>query len=149
VDSLLIFLLKNSSRPFFAGILAEGVAYPADDGETEQLRWIQELSDRATRTYVPAPYGGMITYFQAIDSPPGVRPAPEGGWATIARGGIELFLVPGNHTTIMTSPVLAAQLKECLQKAALGPAEAPGSVHAQPACRPRPPFPAGGPGGST
>ena len=118
VDSLLIFLLQNSSRPFFAGILAEGVAYPADDGETEQLRWIQELSDRATRTYVPAPYGGMITYFQAIDSPPGVRPCPEGGWATIARGGIELFLVPGNHTTIMTSPVLAAQLKECLQKAA-------------------------------
>jgi len=117
VDSLLIVLLKNSSRPFFAGILAEGVAYSANEGGNERLRWIQELSDQATRTYVPSPYAGTITYFQALDHPPGVLPAPLGGWAGIARGGIELFTVPGDHTTIMKSPMLAQHLQACLQRA--------------------------------
>lgn len=116
VDNLLIALLKNSSRPFFAGILAEGVAYPANEGGNGRLRWIQELSDQATRTYVPSPYAGTITYFQALDHPPGVLPAPLGGWAGIASGGIELFNVPGDHTTIMKSPMLAQHLQACLQR---------------------------------
>lgn len=120
VDDLLIFLLRHSSRPFFAGILAEGVAYPAIDGDSERLRWIQELSDHASRTYVPQPYGGKITYFQAIDSPPGVRPAPMGGWGQIAAGGLELYRIPGDHTSIMQAPELAQQLDACLARARAG-----------------------------
>ena len=117
IDTGLIFLLKNSSKPFFAGILAEGVAYPANEGGTERLRWIQEISDQASRTYAPKSYSGKIIYFQAIDSPPGVRPALLGGWAEMAIGGIELYRIPGDHTSIMKSPQLAQQLQNCLERA--------------------------------
>ena len=116
VDSLLIDLLRRSSRPFFAGVLAEGVVRTPPEGTTPHGRWIQELGDHASRVYVPRPYDGPITYFQARCRPPGLRTHRMAGWAAIAVGDFELHEVSGDHGSIIRSPELGPLLEQCLKE---------------------------------
>jgi thioesterase domain-containing protein/acyl carrier protein len=122
VNTLLIFLLRNSSATHYAGIFARGLTrrdwiYEGTDVLPESLYQVQEATLAATVSYIPKPYRGPITYFRASESPPGIRPAPKGGWDNIAIGGLEIFTIPGNHTSIMESPILAEKLKACLERA--------------------------------
>jgi thioesterase domain-containing protein len=54
--------------------------------------------------------------FRAVEQPPGFSCDSSYGWSEIAAGGIEVYNVPGNHLTIMQSPVLAKKLQACLDK---------------------------------
>lgn len=117
IDGLLIDLLRRSSRPFFAGILAEGVIGTPPEGATPHGRWIQELGDHASRLYVPLPYDGPLTYFQARSPPPGLRTSRMAGWAGIAVGAFGLHEVSGDHASIIDAPELGPLLERCLEAA--------------------------------
>ena len=58
---------------------------------------------RAVETYVPLPYDGPITIFRAADS---FWDSPEAiatglGWSSVARGGLQLIDLPGDHLSIL------------------------------------------------
>jgi thioesterase domain-containing protein/aryl carrier-like protein len=84
-----------------------------------QSRVVQELEGihaQASRDYIPYPYLGRMIIFRAVEQPPGFSCDSSYGWSEIAAGGIEVYNVPGNHLTIMQSPVLAKKLQACLDK---------------------------------
>lgn len=74
---------------------------------------------RAVETYVPLPYDGRLTIFRAgesfWDSPAAI--ASGLGWASVARGGMELYDLPGTHLSILhpgNVEVLADHLRRLL-----------------------------------
>ena len=61
-------------------------------------RW--EINRRAWQAYQPRPYPGRLTIFRAVEQPkwPGFRfDDPTLGWGSLARDGVEVLDVPGNH----------------------------------------------------
>jgi amino acid adenylation domain-containing protein len=58
---------------------------------------------RAVETYRPEPYLGRMAVFRAADSfwdsPQALASAL--GWASVARGGVDLFDIPGDHLSIL------------------------------------------------
>ena len=65
-------------------------------------------------------YPGKITLFRASYRPPGFYHDPANGWEGMARGGIEIHDITGEHTTMLQEPhvrVLAKHLRDCIDKA--------------------------------
>ena len=84
------------------------------------LRKVESTSMRAREVYVPRPYPGKIMLFRASKQPAGVAPDPHLGWAPLARGGVDVYEVPGYHGAIVYEPrarILAEQLAQALEKA--------------------------------
>jgi acyl transferase domain-containing protein/thioesterase domain-containing protein/acyl carrier protein len=73
---------------------------------------------RALRDYrVKQIYPGKIVFFRATEREEFNHPNPERGWFDLARGGVEVHEVPGNHITMNYPPhveVMAKQLKAYL-----------------------------------
>jgi thioesterase domain-containing protein/acyl carrier protein len=70
--------------------------------------------------YRPKPYPGRITLFKAAEHEAVFGPDPEMGWGRVARGGVEVYEVPGDHMTILDEPRLAKlveRLQVCLDAA--------------------------------
>ena len=91
--------------------------YGRDEALVRTVRAIM----RADETYVlkRKTYPGKITYFRAIDAPTGVDDNRL-GWRHFARGGFEVYDVPGTHTSMREEPrvvELVGKLKPCLEKA--------------------------------
>ncbi|RMG96140.1 MAG: alpha/beta fold hydrolase [Chloroflexi bacterium] len=88
--------------------------------EDQRMRRIFEKNDRAVRLYIPQPYPGRITLFKSIQGyKRGTVRSPDRllGWGKIARQGVEMFEVPGNHMDIVREPyvrILGQQLRQCL-----------------------------------
>ena len=64
-------------------------------------------------------YRGKITYFRAIDARSDFHDNRL-GWRNLAKGGFEVYDVPGTHTSMREEPtvaVLVEKLKPCLDKA--------------------------------
>jgi amino acid adenylation domain-containing protein len=83
-------------------------------------RRILDAGVEALRSYRPKVYPGAITLFQAIGMPAGVKEKPQDGWAKLAAGGLETYLVPGYFAQMVYEPrvqLLADQLRACLDKA--------------------------------
>jgi aspartate racemase len=83
---------------------------------------MQERNGEAGRAYVPQAYPGKILLFRATDRVDAATAyvVPDLGWANLARGGLEIYDVPGDHVEIFKEPhvqVLAEQLRNCLDKA--------------------------------
>lgn len=75
----------------------------------------------AVEFYQPKPYDGPLTVFRADhsfwDSPQAL--ATGLGWASVARGGLEMFDLPGTHLSILQPgnvEVLAAHLRRLIAK---------------------------------
>ncbi len=67
----------------------------------------------------PRRFGGRLVLFRADKQPLGIYPDPFLGWNTVAGDQIEVFEVPGHHTSIIYEPrvhVLASQLNKILQE---------------------------------
>ena len=78
--------------------------------------------------YVPRPYPGRIVLFRARDLGlgPGYRIDSLLGWRELARGGLDVHEVPGDHLGILREPhvqVLAEKLRPYL--GGEGPAAGP------------------------
>jgi thioesterase domain-containing protein len=79
-----------------------------------------------TARYWPGPgfeaprFGGRITLFRTRNQPYYRVRDPEMGWKVRAARGVEVHMLPGTHRTMLREPnvqVLAARLRECLDKA--------------------------------
>ena len=76
------------------------------------LHDVEEFNYQAARQYVPNVYSERVTFIYAqeeISTPENIF-----GWETLARGGVEVVAVPGNHQTMIKAPHvqrLAEELK--------------------------------------
>lgn len=86
------------------------------------MRRYFEMNSIAVKLYVPQPYPGRLVLFKSSEgylyseqrSPDHLL-----GWGRIARGGVELYEIPGNHMDIVREPnvkILGEQLKKCLDR---------------------------------
>lgn len=123
INSLAIFLLKRFARghytEVYVGALSSNKINTIDDRSEipESLQQVQEANVIANQNYIPSVYSGLVTLFRASKRPPGFYYDPQLGWGDLAAGGMEIYEIPGNHTSIMKSPILAEKLKICLNKA--------------------------------
>ncbi|MBD2777372.1 condensation domain-containing protein [Iningainema tapete] len=115
-----IFLLKNSSKSYYANTFAGGLYYDAISYLPTALQKVQQANRQAGESYTPPIYPGHVILFRASERPPGIYRDPQLGWGGMAEGGMEIYEIPGDHTSIMKSPLLAAQLRACLEIAHKG-----------------------------
>jgi amino acid adenylation domain-containing protein len=83
--------------------------------------WLTKTLLRAAARYKPGVYDGKLTLLRAKDiDTPLQRVGVELGWSGLARGGIQVFDVPGDHHSLAHEPhvaTLAARLRDCLEAA--------------------------------
>lgn len=83
----------------------------------------------AFHSYRPTPFGGTVTLFIPRTAPL-FGPWPSGGdreWERLALGGVEVHLVPGSHSTMLTerfAEQLAQELNEAIARAERQPPRA-------------------------
>jgi thioesterase domain-containing protein len=84
-------------------------------GLPPQLQEVWKANLLAMRQYVPKQYPGTVVLFRSEEG--------EGmyyGWQELAKGGVQIHLVPGSHTGILEEPhvqVLAERLRTCIAQA--------------------------------
>ena len=89
-------------------------------GTVPKRRRAQYVYDRTVevaRTYRPVPYQGQVTLFRCTDDP---SVPPDRGWSAIARGGLEIYDVPGRHADLFFPPAvmtLASQASPLIRDA--------------------------------
>ncbi|MCY1022339.1 non-ribosomal peptide synthetase [Pyxidicoccus sp. MSG2] len=91
------------------------------------LRRVFESNLRAAWSYVPRPYAGALLSFEASEA---TRPH---GWEPLARGGVEVHTLEGDHYSLLRGPgvrTLAALLRDALARAHAGDARSPRSESA-------------------
>lgn len=74
---------------------------------------------RATRNYALHRYPGQITLFKAGQELAATSHDPTLAWSDWAAGGVDSYIVPGNHATMVYEPhveVLAEKLRACLNR---------------------------------
>jgi thioesterase domain-containing protein/acyl carrier protein len=81
------------------------------------LKQLEENYSKIHKAYKVKPYEGSICLFRASECPPGYRVEPHLGWNKIASQGVEVYQIPGHHTSLMTSPVLIEKMRVVLEKA--------------------------------
>ena len=99
--------------------------YP--DVKLEQFRHfihILRTHTEAWRQFTPRPYPGRLTLFRAEKRPKregsGPMDGPDMGWGALARGGVAVRDVPGDHLSMVHEPDvrgLARALAACLDEA--------------------------------
>jgi len=82
---------------------------------SENLKRLEDIYNEAQRNYNHRPYNGHVVLFRAIESPPGFYIDPQLGWSAIVTNGIEIYQIPGHHTSLMESPILAEKMRNCLE----------------------------------
>ena len=94
--------------------------YELDAPLTEEVKQVQRGCQEAARLYSPSVFEGRLAFFQPkIRSLRSVNDETA-GWGAWARGGLEIFTVPGNHISMLRQPNvkrLARDLNECLAQA--------------------------------
>jgi thioesterase domain-containing protein len=103
-------------------IAAEG--RPAEAALVEEY-WgpIRSAYVRSLPDYAPAPYPGCIDIFLGRNTVMGRIRDPRLAWRRLAAGGVQVRVVPGDHTDMLREPnvsVLARELGRCLDRAAAG-----------------------------
>ncbi|HYW73053.1 MAG TPA: amino acid adenylation domain-containing protein, partial [Pyrinomonadaceae bacterium] len=88
--------------------------------QTRALIRVFKANLQAARSYVPRAGNARVTLFQASDPHFGSPANLAADWRSVARDGVEVREIPGDHFAIMRDPhvkVLAEQLNECLLSA--------------------------------
>jgi amino acid adenylation domain-containing protein len=98
------FILDHSAWSF---ITPSQQLQGQDDSLSNTLKRLEQAYDRVHTTYVPRPYAGRITVFRAKQFPPGFWVDAQLGWGNLAMHGVDVYQIPGHHTSIMESPLLA------------------------------------------
>lgn len=73
---------------------------------------------QALREYHPPPYGGRVTLFRVRALSLFRAADPAMGWGSLARGGVDIRIIPGAHHNILERPYvneLAKQLEKMLE----------------------------------
>jgi len=92
------------------------------------LRSVREAGYLANRRYVAGPYGGTATLFRAAVRSVADATGRDMGWGRLARGGVEVHHVAGDHENMLVEPhvrVLARELRVAIDEAATAEARTP------------------------
>jgi amino acid adenylation domain-containing protein len=113
----LVTLGSNEQLVYILQQMRANDIVPPDFGLAQLRRQIgvYKANSQAMLSYAAQPYPGRVTLFRAEDS---LYQAAD--WERLAAGGLESYLVPGNHYTFLKQPyvhILAQQLQECIVKA--------------------------------
>lgn len=101
------YVLDHSPWAFFT----PSVQLQEVDGSLPStLKKLEESYQKIHKAYAPRTYCGRIILFRAMETPPGYQLDPYLGWKSIAQAGIEVHAIPGHHTSLLESPVLAQKL---------------------------------------
>lgn len=114
-DERLRFFLERGRR---------SIRLPLDYGLEQLLPFLRifKLNLRAMRQYAPRPYMGHVVFFRARERDPINPQNPELAWTGVARGGLTVHEVPGNHITMNFLPnvhVIAGLLKTYIDNVGL------------------------------
>jgi tetratricopeptide (TPR) repeat protein/acyl carrier protein len=93
-----------------------------DSHQAHSFQQVMNANDQAGRAYQPRVYPGRMAYFYAEET--WNQPSLGFGWAKLALGGLTIYKVPGNHTSIDEYPqiqVFANKLSLCLDWAQIQP----------------------------
>jgi thioesterase domain-containing protein len=90
--------------------------------QLHRLLRVFQSNVRAVQAYHPRPYAGRVALFQAAAEVAGqaALPDPTLGWARWTTQPIDIYVIPGDHYTILAEPyvqTLAERLRECLNGA--------------------------------
>jgi thioesterase domain-containing protein len=93
------------------------------DPQARRFQRVIDANYRARDQYIPKTYCGRIVFFLSEGHRIGHRydPRSQSGWAELAHGGLELHIVPGDHSSMLRPPhvrIVAEQLREYLDEAA-------------------------------
>jgi len=99
------------------------------NGESDNLFGLHHPSGIRVRirNYPYQPYFGRLTVFRAADHREGIDD-PANGWSGIARGGLTVHSVPGDHLSMFLAPnvqILAQKFASELERADAALADAP------------------------
>jgi thioesterase domain-containing protein/acyl carrier protein len=111
------YILRHSPWAFFT---PSSQLQEMDDEISVTLKRLDEHYIEVQKDYNPKPYAGKITLFKAKEFPPGCRVDSKLGWSNLAREGVEVYKIPGHHTSIMGSELLAEKLQSCIGRAVRG-----------------------------
>ncbi|MCH8029348.1 MAG: amino acid adenylation domain-containing protein [Candidatus Dadabacteria bacterium] len=117
-------LMEKLSREEQLAYIAEWEIKEPENSDPETLLTLRLLrvlqaNFRALNDYQPKPYPGKVTLFNGSTK---IAESPKDntiGWGKLARGGIELYVIPGNHFTLLQYPqvqILAWRLKTCINR---------------------------------
>lgn len=119
LNFLIIFIFKNSSCSHYR-VLFAGCLYLDTLGKLfQEQQKFERANSKDVRAYVPQVYPGSAILFRASQPLPGVYTDLQLGWDCMATGGMEIYEVPGDHLSIMASPLLAEKLKACIDQVGL------------------------------
>jgi len=79
----------------------------------ERFQSIDDALLFAIRSYAPPPYPGRIVFFRSADRIIPGQPV-DWGWGKLARDGVEIHVVPGDHISMFEEPNVATVV-ECLR----------------------------------
>ncbi|XGV94366.1 MAG: condensation domain-containing protein (plasmid) [Leptolyngbya sp. BL-A-14] len=105
------YVLEHSPWSFFTPkeVLGDVVG-----STSETLKQLEERHRTTYKTYAPRPYSGHIVLFRATETPPGYHTDFYLGWDKVAMNGVKVFKIPGHHTSLMSSTLLAKKVEQCL-----------------------------------
>jgi thioesterase domain-containing protein/NRPS condensation-like uncharacterized protein/acyl carrier protein len=109
-----IFILKYSPWSF---LNPSTQLKDVDNNLVEKMKKMENNYTQAQKAYVTKPYAGSILLFRAVESPPGYWLDPQLGWGNIAKQGVEIHKIPGHHTSLLQSYILARIVKTCIDRA--------------------------------
>jgi thioesterase domain-containing protein len=100
--------------------LNSGAASRSASRPPRALQVVQMTNKRALFAYKLNPYPGRVTLFRAKDPNDGYEFAVDNGWSALAKGGVEIHNIPGEHEEIFAQPnvrELAKKLDACIRAA--------------------------------
>ena len=110
-----IAVMKRETRPhqpIKVGIVRRIAQFYFDRGKALPLRlrhtYIIDMYNRAVKSYQVKPYTGGITLLRTAESTGPV----DMGWAPLAKGGVEIREVPGNHYNMVKEPHVEGLARE-------------------------------------
>jgi amino acid adenylation domain-containing protein len=65
---------------------------------------IEDVLRAAAAVYEPQPYAQRMVFLQAADQPVALHFGSRLGWPDLAAGGLDVRVVPGNHTNLLVRP---------------------------------------------
>jgi thioesterase domain-containing protein len=121
LNLLIVSILNRSSVPDVARRFANAMndslrgLYASED-IPQELQDVERVVNAASQYYRPSAYAGRVAYFEA-ERPPGIVTDLKSGWGDLILGELHVYKSPGVHAEVIYSPVLAHQLKTCLEQA--------------------------------
>jgi amino acid adenylation domain-containing protein len=83
------------------------------------VKKVRKACLQAEQDYRPRPYAGRVILFRSDHEPLGRTTDPRAGWKSLAKQGLEIREIAGNHENILLEPqvrFVAERLKGCLNQ---------------------------------